>query len=222
VELALIVHDHVEVTFKEGGRSEWIGRIDLTGSLSRLAATINVVFSFEVVHHRVLSIDKLVDVGHEVGAGVGIYFVDLFEELDVGYPLFVVGYDVFILDTCESVAVLKVAVSVLSESFITPHPQSGEVICVARTIAGCLVVGDEESWKGCPRGDALHRKTVEPQEWRFAHHKGKYPAMWSSLPPEARARDAVHLEPNTWVRATVVFFDGWLEILGVSDRPKTT
>jgi hypothetical protein len=25
VELALVVHDHVEVTFEEGGRSWWIG-----------------------------------------------------------------------------------------------------------------------------------------------------------------------------------------------------
>jgi hypothetical protein len=29
---------------------------------------------------------------------------------------------------------------------------------------------------------------------------------------------AVRLEPYTWVRATVVLLNGWLEILGVSDR----
>jgi hypothetical protein len=41
-----------------------------------------------------LSIDKLVNVGHEVGDGMGVSFVDLFKELDVGYPLLVVGYDI--------------------------------------------------------------------------------------------------------------------------------
>jgi hypothetical protein len=34
VKLTLIVHNHVEVTFEEGGGSWWIGRIDLTGSLA--------------------------------------------------------------------------------------------------------------------------------------------------------------------------------------------
>jgi hypothetical protein len=34
VELALVVHDHVEITFEEGGRSWWIGRIDLARSLA--------------------------------------------------------------------------------------------------------------------------------------------------------------------------------------------
>jgi hypothetical protein len=46
--------------------------------------------------------------------------VDLLAELDVGYPL-VVSYDIFILDTCESVVVLKKVISVLSESFVM-HP----------------------------------------------------------------------------------------------------
>jgi hypothetical protein len=77
VELALIVHDHIEVTFKEGGRSGWIGRIDLARSQAQPTATIIVVFSFEVVHHRVLSIDELVYVGHEVGNSVGISFMNL-------------------------------------------------------------------------------------------------------------------------------------------------
>jgi hypothetical protein len=46
-----------------------IGRIDLSKSPVRPTATIIVVFSFEVMHHCVLSIDELVDVGHEVGDG---------------------------------------------------------------------------------------------------------------------------------------------------------
>jgi hypothetical protein len=144
VKLAQVVHDHVEVTFKEGGGSGWIGRVDLAGSLARPAATIVVIFSVEVVHHRVLSIDKLVNIGYEVGDGVGISFMDLLEELDVGDSLLVVGDDVFVFDTCESVVVLKVEVSVLLESFVTPHPHSSKVMGVARTIVGRLVVGREE------------------------------------------------------------------------------
>jgi hypothetical protein len=34
VELALVVHDHVGVTFKEGGRFGWVGRVDLARSLA--------------------------------------------------------------------------------------------------------------------------------------------------------------------------------------------
>jgi ABC-type uncharacterized transport system ATPase subunit len=77
-----------------------------------------VVISFEVVYHRVSCIDKLVDVGHEVSNRVSTNFMDLLEELEVGYPLLVVGYDVFILDIAEGVAVLEEATVVLSESFI--------------------------------------------------------------------------------------------------------
>jgi hypothetical protein len=33
VKLALVVHDHVKATFKEGGRSWWICHIDFTRSL---------------------------------------------------------------------------------------------------------------------------------------------------------------------------------------------
>jgi hypothetical protein len=150
VELALVVHDHVEVTFKEGGRCGWISRIDLTGSLVRPAATVIVVFSFEVVHHNALSVNKLIDVGHEVSDGMGISCVNLLKELDVGYPILVVGYDVFVLDTCESVLILKVAVSVLTESFITPHPHSSEVVCIAEVIVGRLIVGGEEPRQGRP------------------------------------------------------------------------
>jgi hypothetical protein len=59
------------------------------------------------MHHLILGIGKLVNIGHEVGDGVGVSFVILLEELEVGYPLLVVGYHVFILDTCESVAILR-------------------------------------------------------------------------------------------------------------------
>jgi hypothetical protein len=34
VEIALVVHDHVEVTFKEGGRSWWICHVGFTRSLA--------------------------------------------------------------------------------------------------------------------------------------------------------------------------------------------
>jgi hypothetical protein len=33
VKLALVVHDHVEVTLKEGGRSWWICYVGFAGSL---------------------------------------------------------------------------------------------------------------------------------------------------------------------------------------------
>jgi hypothetical protein len=47
-------------------------------------------------------------------------------------------------DTCEGVAILEVAVSVLPEGFITPHLHSSEVMCISRMIVGRLVVGREE------------------------------------------------------------------------------
>jgi hypothetical protein len=75
---------------------------------------------------------------------VGVNFVDLLKELDVGDFFLVVGDDVFVLNACEGVAVLEVAVGVLSESFIVPHPHFGEVMSVSRTIVGRLVVGHEE------------------------------------------------------------------------------
>jgi hypothetical protein len=102
-----------------------------------------VIFCVEVVHYRVLSVDQFVDVAHEVANGFGIGFVDLLEQLDVGDSLFVVANDVVIFDTCEGVAVLEVAVSVLTESFIASHPYSSEVVSIARTIASRLVVGCE-------------------------------------------------------------------------------
>jgi hypothetical protein len=116
---------------------------------------------------------------------VGGSFVDLLKKLDVGDSLLVVGNDVFIFHTCGSVAVLKVAVSLLSKSFVRPHPHSSMVMGVARTIVGCLVVGREEPRQG--------RQEVMHSAGRLSSHKsevlpitrGKYPAMWSSLPPEA-------------------------------------
>jgi hypothetical protein len=102
-----------------------------------------VIFSIEIMHYRILSVDQFVDVGHEVANCFGVGFVDLFEQLDVGDSLFVVGNDVVIFDTCEGVVVLEVAVSVCSESFIASHPYSSEVVSIARTIVGRLVVGCE-------------------------------------------------------------------------------
>jgi hypothetical protein len=116
VELALVVHDHIEVTFKEGGRSWWVCYVGFTGSLARPGASVVVIFSIKIVHYRVLSVDEFVDVGHEVANGFGISFVDLLEQLDIGDSLFVVSNDVVIFDTCEGVAVLEVVVGVLRVS----------------------------------------------------------------------------------------------------------
>jgi hypothetical protein len=143
MELALVVHDHIEVAFKEGGRSWQICYVGFAGSLARPGASIVVVFSIEVMHYRVLSINQFVDVGHEVTDGLGIGFVDLLEQLDISDSLFVVCNDVVVFDTCEGVAVLEVAVGVLTESFVSSHPYSGEVVSIAKTIVGCLVVGRE-------------------------------------------------------------------------------
>jgi hypothetical protein len=143
VELALVIHDHIEVTFEEGGRSWWICYIGFVGSLARPSASIIVVFSIEVVHYPILSVHQFVDVGHEVANGFGIRFVDLLEQLDVGDSLFVVGNDVVVFNTYKGVAVLEVAVSILTESFITSHLYSSEVVSIARTIVGRLVVGRE-------------------------------------------------------------------------------
>jgi hypothetical protein len=143
VELALVVDDHIEVTFEEGGRSWWICYVGFAGSLARPGASIVVVFSVEVVHYRILSVDQFVDIGHEVTNVFGIGFVDLLEQLDIDDSLFVVGNDVVIFDTCKGVAVLEVAVSVLTESFFASHLYSGVVVSIARTIVGRLVVGRE-------------------------------------------------------------------------------
>jgi hypothetical protein len=91
VELALIIHDHVEVAFKEGGRSWWICHIGFARSLAQPSASVIVVFSVKVVHHCVLSGDQFIDVGHEVTDGVCVSFMNLLEQLDVGDPLLLVG-----------------------------------------------------------------------------------------------------------------------------------
>jgi hypothetical protein len=57
VELVLVVHDHVEITFKEGGRSWWICHVSFTRSLARLVSSVVVIFSVEVMHHHVLSVN---------------------------------------------------------------------------------------------------------------------------------------------------------------------
>jgi hypothetical protein len=58
-----------------------------------------------------------------------------------------------------------------------PHPHPGEVVSVARTIVGRLVVGREKVRECCPGGDALYWKIVEPQEWCLAITRKEYPAM---------------------------------------------
>jgi hypothetical protein len=173
VKLALVVHDHIEVTFKEGGRSWWICHIGFARSLARPGASVIMVFSVEVLHYRILRVNQFVDVGHEVTNGFCVGFVDLLKQLDVGDSLFVVGDDVVVFDTCKGVAVLEVEVGVLMKSFVTSHPHSGEVVSIARTIVGRLVVGREEVRQSCPRGDALCWEIVEPQEWCLAHHEGE-------------------------------------------------
>jgi hypothetical protein len=57
VELAPVVHDHIEVTFEDGGRSWWIRYIGFARSLARLGASIVMIFSVEVVYHRILRVD---------------------------------------------------------------------------------------------------------------------------------------------------------------------
>jgi hypothetical protein len=114
------------------------------------------------MHYRILCVDQFVDVGHEVANGFCIGFVDLLKHLDVGDSLFVVGNDVVIFDTCKCVAVLEVVTSVLMESFVTSHPYSGDVVSIARTIVGHLVVGREEARQSHPGGDALCWEVVEP------------------------------------------------------------
>jgi hypothetical protein len=77
VELALVVHDHIEVTLEEGGRSWWICHIGFARSLARPGASVIMVFSVEVMHYRVLRVNQFVDVGHEVTYSFCVDFVDL-------------------------------------------------------------------------------------------------------------------------------------------------
>jgi hypothetical protein len=57
MELALVVHDHVEVTFEEGGRYWWIRHVGFVRSLARPVSSVVVIFTVEVVHHRILSVN---------------------------------------------------------------------------------------------------------------------------------------------------------------------
>jgi hypothetical protein len=123
------------------------------------------------MHCCILRVNQFVDVGHEVTNVFCVGFVDLLKQLDVGDSLFVVGDDVVVFDTCKGVAVLEVAIGLLTESFITSHPY--EVVSIARTIVGRLVGGREKARQICPRGDALCWEIVKPQEWCLAHHEGE-------------------------------------------------
>jgi hypothetical protein len=58
-------------------------------------------------------------------------------------PFFVVCNDVVVFDTCKGVAVLEVAVGLLTESFVSSHPYSSEVVSISRTIVDRLVVSRE-------------------------------------------------------------------------------
>jgi hypothetical protein len=151
-----------------------------------------------------------------------VSFIDLLEELDVGDSFLVISDDILILGTREGVAVFVVAIGILSESFITSHPHSGEVVSTARTIIGCLVIGCEKARQCCPGGDALYWEIVEPQEWCLAHHNGEVSRHVVFITSRGTCCDVVHLEPYTWVGETVVFLNGRLVILGVSDRPETS
>jgi hypothetical protein len=101
--------------------------------------------------------------------------MNLLKKLDVVDPLLVIGDDVSIFDTRKSVAVFKVTIGVLTECFITSHSYSGEVVSVARTIIGHLVVGRVKARQSCLGGDALCWEVIKPQEWCLAHHKGEVP-----------------------------------------------
>jgi hypothetical protein len=148
--------------------------------------------------------------------------MDLLEEHDVGDSFLVIRDDVLVFDNRKGVAVFEVAVGVLTESFVTSHPHSGEVVSVARTIIGRLVVGREKARQCCLGGDALCWEIVKPQGWCLAHHKGEVSCHVVFIASRGMCCNAVHLEPYTWVGATVVLLNGWLEVLGVSDRPETS
>jgi hypothetical protein len=96
------------------------------------------------------------------------------------------------------------------------------MLSVARTIVGRLVVGHEKARQRCPGGDALCWEIVEPQKWCLAHHKGEVSLHVVFIASRGTCRNAIHLEPYTWVRATVILLNGWFEVLGVFDCPKTS
>jgi hypothetical protein len=120
------------------------------------------------------------------------------------------GDDVLVFDTRKSVEVFEVTIGVLRESFILSHPYYGEVMSVDRTILGRLVVGREKARQSCPGGDALYREVMKPQEWCLAHHKGEVPRLVVFIAPGGAYCKVVHLEPYTWIRATVVLLNGRL------------
>jgi hypothetical protein len=148
--------------------------------------------------------------------------MNLLEELDVGDPFLVIGDDIVVFNTRKGVAVFEVAVGVLPESFIASHPYSSEVVSVTTAIIGRLVVCCEEARQCCPGGDALCWEIVEPQEWCLAHHKGEVSRHVVSVASRGACCDVVHLEPYAWVGASVILLNGWLKILGVSDRLETS
>jgi hypothetical protein len=173
-----------------------------------------MVFSVEAMHYRVLRVNQFVDVGHEVTNGFCVGFVDLLKQLDVGDSLFVIGDDVVVFDTCKGVAVLEVAVGVLAESFFTSHLHTGEVVSIARTVVGCLVVGREDAIQSCPEGDAPCWEIVETREWCLAHHKGEVSRHVIFVASKGTRCCAVHFEPYIRVGATIVLLNSWLEVFG--------
>jgi hypothetical protein len=66
------------------------------------------------------------------------------------------------LDTCEGVAILEVAVGVLQEGLVASHLHYGEVMSVTRSIVGCLVVSHEKPGQCCLGVYALCWEIVEP------------------------------------------------------------
>jgi hypothetical protein len=207
VKLALVIHDHVEVTFEEGGRFRWIYHIGFARSLGRPGASVIMVFSVEVMHYRVLCVNQFVNVGHEVTNGFSSASWIFSNNLMLVISFSVVGDDDIVFDTYKGVAVLEVAVGVLTESFITSHMHSSEVVSIARAVVGCLVVGREEMGQSSPGGDALCWEVVEPQEWCLAHHKGEVSRHVIFVASRGTCCYAIHFEPYTRVVATVVLLN---------------
>jgi hypothetical protein len=118
---------------------------------------------------------------------MSVSFVDLLKKLDVGDPLLVVSDDVLVFYTHEGVAVLELAVGVLPKSLVMSHPHSGVVMSVTRTIVGRLVVLVVKRRDNVAL-DVMHSagRLSSQRSGALPITRGKYPAMWSSLPPEAR------------------------------------
>jgi hypothetical protein len=103
-----------------------------------------------------------------------------------------------------------------------PHPHSGEVVSVSRTIVGRMIVCREKSRQCCPGGDALCWEIVEQQEWCLSHHKGEVSCHVIFVAARGMCRNVVNLEPYARIGVTVVLLNSWLEILWVSDHPETS